>query len=355
MFGIKTSVSKEWKARLANVQVFNQYARDNRVEFKSVVLEGFVLEGAEFSTGAFVDTDWKDAGFQNSRIENATFDKGVYRSATFSGSVLRNVTFSNITFHSADFGQTELDNVRFIKCNFGRAAFHGLENSTIEFQGSVLEEVRFFNSDADIKFIDSKLTEVSMMGTTAKEYLIVKDSDIYAVDLTKSVIPYVEITDSKVERTVFGSGKAKSIVMKNLKGALNTDGAVVDGNVLVENIETEVLNLTGTVAQAIHVRHVVVTDTMLGGGAEADRFEISDSNIKTIWNGGSILKHFKIINTELRGTRNEGSKIDTFHLENVVLNGKFNFEYTHAQKLELVNVTKGPNFEFRGKEGNIAF
>ena len=355
MFGIKTQVSSQWKKRLSDVQLFNQYAADHKIVFKDDLLEDFSLSGARFSGGSFVNTDWKDAEFKDAKIENTTFEGGEYRNASFGGSVLRNVVFKNITFYSANFGHAELVNVEFINCNFGRARFHGLENSTIEFKNSVLEEVRFFDSAVDVKYVDSKLTSVGMMGTVAKDYFIVKGSDIYDVNLGSSEIPNVEITDSTIKKATFDGGKARKIVEKNNKGMMDTAGAIVDGDVEFDNIETAVLFISETTAKKIHISNVKVSESVNAGGTHADELTIADSNIRSIWNGGCKLKAFNIINTELRGTRNEGSRIGLFHLENVTLNGKFNFDYTHADKLELVNVTKGPDFQFRGKDSNIHF
>lgn len=355
MFGIKAPLSAEWKNRFSNVGELNSYGLDSKILIRNATLGDIRVVGAKINGSVFDNTDWNTVYFLESEISNAHFKKGKYRDAAFQKSVIENTVFEDITFIRADFQGAKLRNVRFVNCNFGRANFQYLEDSDVVFDGAVLEEVQFYRSGLDVAFLGSKLTDIEMMGVKGQRALIVKNSDIYGIDLGNSAFPYVEVIDSKVQRTVFGSGKAKRIVMKNLKGALNTDGAVVKGNVLVENVEAEVLFLGGITAEEIYVKNALVTNSIIATAMEAKKFEITNSNIKSIWNGASKLKYYKIANTDLRGTRSENSRIDKFHLESVHLNGKFNFEHTHAKNLELINVTKGPDFQFRGEGGNIAF
>ena len=206
---------------------------------------------------------------------------------------------------------------------------------------------------SEIQYLKSKLTSVEMMGVKAKSSFIVKGSDVYDVDLGSSSIPHVTIEDSTIQKAGFSGSKADTFVMKNLKGAWQTSGAKIN-DVEVSDVDTEVLFLGGVTANTIKVSNVKVSDAFIAG-AKAKKYEISDSTIKSIVNGASHVSIFKITNSELRGTRNENSRFGTFHLENVTLNGKFNFDGTTAQKLELINVTKGPNFQFRGRDSNIHF
>jgi len=353
MFGIKLPLSGEWKQRLSDVDMFNAYAEKHKVEIKDSKLDGIKLTGAKLTNAVFENTDWKDVTFFNSKIKNAHFVGGEYRNAAFQTSYIENTVFEGITFYNADFEAATLKNVKFIHCNFGKANFQRLRDSDLVFEGSVLEEVEFYESKVDIQYIKSKLTSIEMMGVKAKSSFVVKSSDVYDVDLGSSEIPHIEITDSTIKKASFSGGKADTFVMKDLKGAWQASGAKI-GKVDIDHVVTDVLLFSGTHAKTIKVSNVTVTDS-LNAKANADLFEIDNSDIKSIWNGSSRLKVFKIVNTELRGTRNESSKIGTFYLENVTLNGKFNFDGTTAQKLELVNVTKGPNFQFRGRDSNIHF
>ena len=353
MFGIKAQVSKEWKSRLANVAEFNQYAEHHSVEFKDAVLENFSLVGARFSGAKFLRTNWSEADFKDSLVEDSLFDGGDYRGISFGGSVLRNVTFKNITFYSADFGQAELDNVKFIKCNFGGAKFHGLEKSRIEFVDSVLEEVRFYDSDVDVRYVDSKLTEVGMMGTTAQDYFVIKSSDVYDLNLEDSKLPYVEVSDSTIKKMSYHGGKSKKLVMKNLKGAIQASGLYAD-EVDIENVVTDVLILDGLQGKSVKISKVNATsDVHLG--SEADSVEIEDSDIYQLWNGGSKVGFYSIKNTKLGGESTTSSKFGKLHFENVTIVEGANFEYTQADEVEIHNVTKGPNFEFLGEGSNVKF
>ena len=353
MSGVKTPLSGEWKKLFSDATQFNQYSDVNKIEIENAILSDIKMSGVRFSGAIFENTDWESVSLFGATIKDSKFIGGKYRNAAFQKAIVENTVFEGITFVNGDFQGATLKNVSFVNCNFGRANFQYLEDSNIVFKGAVLEEVEFYESKADIQYIDSKLTEIEMMGVQSKERFVVRGSDVYDIDLNSSIIPHLEITDSTIKDAGFSGGKAKSLVMKNLKGAWQASGATID-EVIVENVETDVLLLAGVTAKSIKVSQAKISDSLLGS-CECGDFEIANSNIKSIWNGGSRVTTFTIKNTELRGTRNENSRFGTFRLENVTLDGKFNFDYTQAENMELVRVTKGPNFQFRGRDSNIQF
>lgn len=353
MFGIKTSLSSEWRQRFSDVNQLNRYAETNKIEIKNVNMNDLKVKGAVFSGATFDNTDWESVSFFGANIKNSRFNKGKYRNAAFQKAVIENTTFEGVTFINGDFQGATLRDVQFVNCNFGKANFKYLEDSDVIFKDAVLEEVEFYESKADVQFIDSKLTEVEMMGVQAKEHFIVRGSDVYDVDLNDATIPRLEITDSTIKKAGFSGGKAKSLLMKNLKGAWQASGAKID-DIVVENVEAEVLFLAGVTARSIKVSDVVVTDSF-NARAKAAVLEIDDSDIKSIWNDASAVGSYIVRNTKLRGSSSTSSKFELIRFKNVELNGIFNFEGTHADNIELINVTKGPSYEFLGDGGNIHF
>ena len=353
MFGIKTSLSSEWKQRFSDVEKLNAYAETRSIEIKNAKLSDISVEGAKFSNGVFDDTGWSNVHFLKSEIIDTRFIGGEYRNVDFKESLIKNSVFENITFINADFKAASLQGVKFVNCNFGRADFQYLRTSDVVFEGAVLEEVQFYKSGLDVTIIGSKLTEVEMMSITAQEKLIINDSDIYDVNLGNSIIPYVEITGSKVAKATYSSGKSEKLVMKNLKGALQASGAVID-YLEIGDVDTEVLFFSGITSERIKVERVNVTDS-LNAKATAESLEITDSNINAVWNSASQVGLYAVKNTNIGGSNAEYAHFKTMHFENVQLNGQFNFSHARADKLELINVIKGPDFQFLGDESNISF
>lgn len=353
MFGIKTSLSKEWQHRFSNVVELNAYAEKQSIQLSDVKLKDIDVTGAKFIGANFKNTDWDNVRFFESEIKDSHFKGGDYRRAAFQRTVISNTIFENITFRRADFEAATLKNVKFLNCNFGGANFQYLESSDVVFEGAVLEEVAFYHAEIDVKYLKSKLTDVEMMGAKAKDHFVVKNSDIFEVNLENAVFPNVEITDSTLKKVTYHGAKAKKLLMKNLKGAMQSSGSNIE-EVEVDNVTTEVLMLAGLNGKTVRISNVNVTDS-LNLRAQADSIVIENSDIHEIWNDSSDVGSFTIKDSKLMAASTTSSKFGKLYFENVTIVEGANFEFTQADEIELHNVTKGPNFEFLGEGSNVKF
>ncbi|MFV2004480.1 MAG: pentapeptide repeat-containing protein [Gammaproteobacteria bacterium] len=352
--GVKTELTGDWLERFNDVEKFNTYASDNKVNLSDVIIKdktttGIILTGAKFS-----NTEWEKVDFSNSHITNSVFEDSEFTDVKFKSSTLTDVVFKNCKFTSSSFSKSKLVNVKFINCDFFSTGFFKLSGSKVEFQDVDFEKVDFDRSQAILTFSGSKFVNTDFTSLTPPSSLTFTKSDL-DVDFSRSKIDKLEITESELHEPGGGNLTIKELILKDIKG----DRIAFDDSYIkratIENTDLWLQGLGFADTQIDDLLVINSKDRVVLLGGKIGKARILNSNLRTFYASEATAESIYISGTTIKEGKFEKLKAKKLEFENVTIDGKMNFKDAQVDQFINKNTTQTPKAVIDLTGSNIKF
>ena len=352
--GIKTEITGAWLERFNDVEKFNTYASDNKVNLSDAIIKNKSTTGVILTGATFSNTEWEKVDFFNSHITSTKFEDSDFTEVDFKNSILTDVVFKNCKFIGTNFDEAKLVNVKFINCDFFASGFFKIKQSKIEFLDSVFERITFSEAQADLTFSGSKFVNVGFTNQNPPTSLTFTKSEL-DIDFSRSRIEKLEITDSKLNEPGGGNMTIKELILRGNKGdRIGFD----DSNIQRATVEDNELITEGVGFVDSFVKDLMVVNgnhSLAVLDAKIEKMKIFNSKLIDFDLDGLITDEIRILNTTIELGSFEKLKAKKLEFENVTLDGEMNFKNAQVDQFINKNTTQTPKAVIDLSGSNIKF
>ena len=164
--------------------------------------DSFDYEQQDLNNSVFVRCFINKVNMQRCNLTDATFDRCRFIRLDVSGSTLKNTMFKNCTFMNANFADADVR----------RSSFSNVTIDNINSNVTNWSSVEFQNCEFQGKFINSRLTDVSAIGSLF-DYCSFRSCEILKMVVTSSSFNYCNFTSTIINNSTFVDSKFDQIGM----------------------------------------------------------------------------------------------------------------------------------------------
>lgn len=352
---IKLSLSGAWKERFQDVNKLNEYAKTHPIELSNIKIENEMIDGAVINGGLFKATDWKKVSARKSNLTKVVFRNGLLENVDFNDSTLTDVVFEDVTLRGVRFVRTVLNNVRFIHCTLNGVNIDQTKESRIEISRSRVINTSLSDGQLIAVFTNSILTrKTSLTDLKQPSSLTFEKSELDEVDMDRSKLKELTITESKIHASSLKTGSSDSVVINNSEVDISFSESII-GTLSVDNSKFDRLMLNN-----INTPRITLSNC-----GQIQFLGMSEGNVGDFHVEKSIIQEFNPLKSKI-GTLHikdsiifkgafEKVTIKSLILENVTLDGQQNFTGAHVDELKSNNVTKRPGLKLITDGSNVHF
>ena len=351
IFG-KTPLESPWKELFADIVKLSEFTQQNRkVQVRDALIENYDISGVNLHDAVFEKTEWKNVIAKKIVTGKAVFKDSKFEKVSFVGANFSEVLFENSEFIDVEFDEAQLIDVRFVNCKFKGTDFWKLQHSKIKFEHARIEKSQFNDSSAELAFANSILNDVDMRSLQAPSSLTFEKSELIAVNLSRSVLERFELTDSKVGKTEFNSGRA---------GTVSISGSDIRMDIVGSTVSSFLIS-TSSIKLAVNDSRFGKLD--IKACRNMEQFVLRRTSIGTANIEGCLLNNWRsreasidvwnVKDSQIANSKFDGMKVKTATLENVTLDKELNFTNAHIDQLTTKNITKLPGLNLITTGSNV--
>jgi uncharacterized protein YjbI with pentapeptide repeats len=347
---------KHWQVYFTDTNKLNEYTSSNIVELKNIDANGYDLEGAVFNGAIFENNDLKNISAENSKYKNTQFKNCKFLNCKFWLAEFTNVVFEDCEFISTTFLQSKMINVTIINCKAIESEFDGLEGTELLIKSSEFKmRSSFTDSKISIKFQDTNLSGVNMMGMTGMFPLSFEGGVLDEVNFGKSYFSDVILRRVKQGEggVKFNSVTAKSISFEDVE-MLKGVGMGWANVALVRIVGGE---LYGPSFKEANIAKTVVRDAYVTRFATGHMGKVEVAN-STLHRSGLFegeIQELSVVNSTIDEIVGKNFKADTVLWDNVTLSGKIDLTNAQVKDFRPTRIQRSPNLQLITTGSNMKF
>ena len=349
-----SSLSSDWQARFADVNLFNDYAKDHQVNLGEVEIKDYDLKGMVMLNGNFNGTHWKNIKAQNSHWGKVTIKGGQFEAVDFTGSQFDQVVFENVTFKNVQFDESQLTNVQFINSKINYTDFWKIKKSIILFDRSELKENDISESQANLSFKESKLFGSDFRAMKALSSLSFNNSQIEDTTLSHATLDELSIMDTKVHETAFTMGKVDKMELINSSLHFGLSGTTIK-KLLITGSEMTLLAFDSAKLTEVNIQHCKKNMKLNFYQTQIKNISFDQCPLSDIHLVETVVNALTLSNSTLEDSKFMDMKAQNVTFRKVELKGTLNFTGATIENLKTEGLTKAPGLRLITEGSNVKF